>query len=217
MTSLFALLGLELPDVELELFAFQDVTVGATNLTGARGDGGEDAPSLELFLQQRIDLGSLLTVLVLLLNLLGSLFVEKRFVGFSQFYALFPSDGQGVMRFVPLTERRRVDGDDGVLDEGLRPHQLVVAGVIDGIDDTRLAGDRLGSPREVTGVQSKSPPLDISSSYANQMNAISANFGHRRRATQLILSLLLVGRPLASGLPLFMPLCLRYTHFLPKF
>ena len=58
------------------------------------------------------------------------------------------------MRLIPLAKRRGVDGDDGVLDEGLRPHQFVVAGVVDGVDDTRLASDRLGSPREVAGVQS---------------------------------------------------------------
>ena len=68
---------------------------------------------------------------------------------------LLPADRRGVMRFVPLTERRGVDGDDGVLDEGLGSDQLVVAGVVDGVDDTRLASDRLGSPREVTGVQSE--------------------------------------------------------------
>ena len=58
------------------------------------------------------------------------------------------------MCLVPLTERRSVDGDDGVLDEGLGSDQLVVAGVVDGVDDTSLASDRLRSPREVTGVQS---------------------------------------------------------------
>ena len=67
---------------------------------------------------------------------------------------LLPADRRGIVRFVPLTERRGVDGDDGVLDEGLGSDQLVVAGVVDGVDDTRLASDRLGSPREVAGVQS---------------------------------------------------------------
>ena len=54
--SLFALLGLELPDVELELFAFEDVPVGATDLAGAGGNGGQDAAGLELLLQQGVDL-----------------------------------------------------------------------------------------------------------------------------------------------------------------
>ena len=49
--SLFALLGLELPEVELELFALEDVTVGATDLTGARGNGRQNTTGLELLLQ----------------------------------------------------------------------------------------------------------------------------------------------------------------------
>ena len=48
---LFALLSLKLPDVELELFALEDVTVGATDLTGARGNGRQNTTGLELLLQ----------------------------------------------------------------------------------------------------------------------------------------------------------------------
>ena len=58
------------------------------------------------------------------------------------------------MGLVPLTERRRVDGNDGVLDEGLGTHQLVVAGVVDGVDDASFTGDRLRTPREIARVQS---------------------------------------------------------------
>ena len=39
--SLFALLGLDLPQVELELLALQDVAVGPPALPGPGGDGGE--------------------------------------------------------------------------------------------------------------------------------------------------------------------------------
>ena len=39
--SLFALLGLDLPQVELELLALQDVAVGPAALSGPGGDGGE--------------------------------------------------------------------------------------------------------------------------------------------------------------------------------
>ena len=50
------------------------------------------------------------------------------------------------MGLVPLTEGGAVDDNDGVLDEGLGPHQLVVARVVDGVDDPGLLGDRLGAP-----------------------------------------------------------------------
>jgi len=210
--SLFALLGLELPDVELKLFAFEDVSIGATDLTRAGGDGGEDTASLELLLQQGVDLGRLLAVVVFLLRLFGALLVEKRLVSLGKLDALLPAERRGVMRLVPLTERGGVDGNDGVLDESLGSHELVVAGVVYGVDDTRLASNRLRSPREVSGVQPKSSSLDVATPDSDQMDAVTADFGHRGRTTHFILSLLLVGGPLATGLPLLMPLCLRNTH-----
>ena len=99
-------------------------------------------------------LGRLLAVVVFLLRLLRSLLVEERFVGFGQFDSLLAAERRGVVSLVPLAEGRRVDGDDGVLDQRLGTHQLVVAGVVHGVDDTRLASDRLRAPREVAGVQS---------------------------------------------------------------
>ena len=56
-------------------------------------------------------------------------------------------------------------------------------------------------------------PLDVSTSDADQVNAVATDFGHGGGTTQFILSLLLVGRPFSSGLPLLVPLCLRDTHF----
>merc|ERR1719167_1053032 len=204
---------LELSDVELELFAFEDVTISASDLAGTRRDGGEDTTSLELLLQQGINLCGLSPVVVFLLRLLGPLLVEERFVGFGEFDALLPAERCGVMRLVPLTERRRVNGNDGVLDERLGSHQLVVTGVVDGIDDTRFTGDRLRTPRKVARVQSEGSSFDVSSSNSDQMDAVGADFGHRSRTTQLILSLLLVSGPLASGLPLLVPFRLRNSHF----
>merc|ERR1719167_584255 len=204
---------LELSDVELELFAFEDVTISASDLAGTRRDGGEDTTSLELLLQQGINLSGLSPVVVFLLRLLGPLLVEERFVGFGQFDALLPAERRGVMGLVPLTERRRVDGNDGVLDEGLGTHQLVVAGVVDGVDDASFTGDRLRTPRKVAGVQSEGPPFDVATSDAHQMDSVRANLGHGRRTTEFILSLLLISWSLSSGLPLFVPFRLRYTHF----
>ena len=41
VSALFPLLGLDLPQVELELLALQDVAVGPPALPGPGGDGGE--------------------------------------------------------------------------------------------------------------------------------------------------------------------------------
>ena len=40
-------------------------------------------------------------------------------------------------RVLPLTEGSGINDHDGVLDEGLGPDQLVVAGVVDDINDPR--------------------------------------------------------------------------------
>ena len=50
---------------------------------------------------------------------------------------------------VPLFEGRGIDGDHAVLYQSLRPDQLVVAGVVDHINDTGLAGNRLAAPGKV--------------------------------------------------------------------
>ena len=50
----------------------------------------------------------------------------------------------------PLTERSSIDDNDSVLHEGLGSHQLVVASVVDNVDDTSLPGDSLTTPREVS-------------------------------------------------------------------
>ena len=56
--SLFALLGLDLPQVELELLSLKDVPVGPAALSGAGGDGGQDATGHELVLKSLLDLRS---------------------------------------------------------------------------------------------------------------------------------------------------------------
>jgi len=48
VVSLFALLDVELVQVELELLALKDVAVAAARLTGARGNAGVEATSDEL-------------------------------------------------------------------------------------------------------------------------------------------------------------------------
>ena len=53
----------------------------------------------------------------------------------------------------PLTEGGSIDDDDGVLDEGLGPDQLIVASVVDNVDDPGLAGSGLGGPGKVASVE----------------------------------------------------------------
>lgn len=64
-----------------------------------------------------------------------------------------------VVLFVVFLERSGINGDDGVLDKGLGTDQLVGGGVVHDIDDTGLTGARLGTPGEVSGLQTKSAEL----------------------------------------------------------
>ena len=60
---------------------------------------------------------------------------------------------------LPLTEGGSIDDDDGVLDEGLGPDQLIVASVVDNVDDPGLAGSGLGGPGKVASVEPDILPL----------------------------------------------------------
>ena len=51
----------KLPDVEFQLLALEDVTIGASRLSRTGGDGGVEATSRELRFEEGVDLGFLLT------------------------------------------------------------------------------------------------------------------------------------------------------------
>lgn len=119
------LAGLELLEVEVELLALKNVTVGAAGLARTRGDHGEETTGTELLLEVVVDLGVLLALgkdaldVVRLLALVGG--------GLS--LALL-GDGLGVVGLVPLTEGGGVNLNDGRLDEGLGTEELVVGRVV---------------------------------------------------------------------------------------
>lgn len=79
----------------------------------------------------------------------GLLTVEESFFFFGQFSVLLAAKSLGVVRFVPLSEWGRIDGNDGTLDQGLGTDQFVVGGVVDNIDDTDFSCNGFGSPGEV--------------------------------------------------------------------
>lgn len=71
------------------------------------------------------------------------------------------------MGFVPLSEWCRVDHDDTILHESLCSDELVVAGIVDNIDDSGFPCAMLTSPGKVTVVQSKSTCFEVSSPDTN--------------------------------------------------
>jgi hypothetical protein len=138
--GLFSLLGLEFTEVELELFALQNVSVASATLARAGGDGGEKTSSAELLLKGSFDLGVLLALIVFLLGLLGTFLAEDSLFGLSQLLTLFPSKGSGVVSLIPLTEWDSINLYNGALYESLGTDQLVVAGIVENINDTSFTG-----------------------------------------------------------------------------
>ena len=122
------------------------------------------------------------------------------------------SEGHGVVSLVPLTERSGVDDDDGVLHQGLGADELVVGRVVDDVDDTGLASDRLGAPGEVSGVETEGSVLLVSSADANGVDSLRPELGHGSRTSQLELSLHADRVALAAGGAALMPVVARDTH-----
>merc|ERR1719232_286243 len=182
---LFALLGLELAQVELELLALQDVAVGAARLAWPRADGGENATSAELLLKRWLDLGHLLPLVVLLLGLLGALLAQHGLFLLGQLDSLLAAERRGIVCLVPLTERKSVDLHDGVLHERLGAHQLVVASIVQDVDDTRLPCLGLRAPREVSSVKAECPELLVSTPGADGSDTLGSDLCVGGRSTEL--------------------------------
>lgn len=75
------------------------------------------------------------------------------------------------MRLVPLSERCRVNENYTILNEGFGSYKLVVAGIVNDINNPRLSSARLASPGKVTVVQSEGTSLEVSSSNSNGSNS----------------------------------------------
>ena len=106
----------------------------------------------------------------------------------------------------PLTEGGSIDDDDGVLDEGLGPDQLVVASVVDNVDDPGLAGSGLRGPGKVASVEPEGAVLLVAPPHPQGVDPLGRQLGHGGGAGQLELPLLPDGGPLASGSPALMPM-----------
>ena len=53
---------------------------------------------------------------------------------------------------IPGLEWSSINGDDGVLNKSLGSSELIVSGIVGGVDDSGLSGDALGLPGKVAVV-----------------------------------------------------------------
>lgn len=207
------LLGLELLLVEGEFGAFEDGTVGAAVLAGAGGDLGEDAAELELVLEGLLDLVGLVAERPLALEGGGRLVdVELAGTGDGALLGLLVLGGglggllggggvdvDAVVLGVPELEGGGIDGDDGVLDEGLGTDELVGGGVVDDVKDAGGLGDGLGAPGEVAAVEAEGAGLLVAAAGADGGDAAGAELGVGGEAAELVLSALAADDGLATG------------------
>lgn len=89
------------------------------------------------------------------------------------------------MGLVPLPEGSGIDLDNGGAGQGVGADELVVGGVVDDTDDTGLLGDTLGTPGEVTGIETESAELAVAAAGADEVDTLSANTGVGRLAALL--------------------------------
>lgn len=160
--------------VESKLLTLQNVTVAAAGLAGARGNNGEQTTGLELALDSRLGLTGVSEAGSLLLGDGGGLLLLLSSISL---LLASTADGLAVVGLVPLTEGGSVNLDNGRLGQGVCADQLVVGGVEGHSNDTGLAGDTLGAPREVTRLETETTELLVATTGADKVDALGANTG----------------------------------------
>ena len=199
--------------VEGEFGTFEESTVGATVLTGAGGDLGEDTTELELVFKSLLDLVGAVAEGPLALEGGGGLVdVELAGTGGGALLGLLVLGGGGglllgvgsidvdtVVLGVEELEGGGVDGDDGVLDEGLGTDELVAGGVVDDVEDAGGLGDGFGAPGEGATVEAEGASLLVATAGADGVDTASAELGVGGEAAHFVLSALAADGGLTTG------------------
>merc|ERR1719414_134847 len=160
-----------------------------------------------------LDLGGLLPLCVLPGSLLAHLTVRHGLLSIGQLGSLLSGERLSIVGLVPLTEGGSVNDNDGILDEGFGPDKLVVASIVDNIDDPGLASSSLRGPCKVASVEPECPVLLVATPGPDGVDPLGSQLSHRWGASQLKLPLLPDGASLASCGPPLMPVITRDTHF----
>jgi hypothetical protein len=74
-----------------------------------------------------------------------------------------------------LSEGSGIDLDDGGLGQSVGTDKFVVRRVVGDNDDTGLAGNTLGTPREVARLETETTELAVTTTGADKVNSLGAN------------------------------------------
>lgn len=203
------LFSFELLHIEIELPALDNVPVESAGLAGARRNASEQMSRVELVGDLLVDLAILASASDLCFDVAGALGV---FTSFIRFFKLLLVEFDVVLLEVPVAEGVSIDEHDGVLHKGLRAHELVVCRVVNDIEDACLEGHGLGTPGEVSVVETEASVFEVSSAAPHENYALGSNTGHGGHASHLELSLLLVNWHAASSGPSLLARVPRNTH-----
>jgi len=194
----FAMTKTLLPDgtlVECQLLALKNVSIAASTLARPGGDHGVETTCLELALQCSLNLSALLALSVLLVNAVALLLLSSCIL----LLLPPPAQAQAVVCFVPLSEGCGIDLDDRALGQGVCSDEFVVGRMERHADNTGLAGDGFGAPREVARVEAEGAELAVAATGADEMDALGADTGVGGLTTLLESSLLAVVCPLRTS------------------
>jgi len=178
--------SLEHLGVKLEFLSFQNVTIATATLSWSGRDAGQKTTRSKFVVQSRVKGAGLLSISQLANKTVGSLDGIL-----SGLLGLLDTNLDTVVLFVPGTEWRGIDLNNRVLDKSLGSHQLVIGGVVNNVKDTSLSGGDFRSPTEVSGIQAEGSVLQISTSDADNVDALRADFGVGSGSARFIKSLLL--------------------------
>jgi len=178
--------------VEFQFFTLEQNSVCATTLSWTRSNSSVETTSLELFQHVRLKSRQFLAFDVLVLGLLAQLLNGSEFFLFfsSQLLSLLLGQRNGIVAFIPSSERNSVDGDNHSLNKSLGSDKFVSRSAVGSVDDTGLASSSFRPPGEVSGIQTQSTILEISTTATDSVNTSSTNLSVGRRTTEFELTLL---------------------------
>jgi hypothetical protein len=183
------LLSVELLGVEIKFFALENVSIASSTLSWAGRNASVQSTGTELFSNLLVDDSTSGVFLELGKNMSGSLGFGSGLVALLD---LLLVEVKVILLKVPLSEGIGINGHDAVLHDGLGSDELVVGSVINDIKNSGLSGDGLGTPGEISSINSECSVLHVGSSSSDWSNSFLAQFGHGWLSTHLELSLLLM-------------------------